>query len=113
MERLEIFADNFKYYMNLLGYTQKDIAEKLNVTQQAVNIWATGKGSPRLDKAQKLAELLNVKMTDLTEPRKAKESLQDIFDRRPELRDLLIEAEKLNKRQLKLIIDIIKVLLND
>ena len=104
-DRLKIFAENLKFYMNRLGYTQKDIAEKLGVTQQAVNIWCTGKGSPRLDKAQTLAQLLNVKMTDLTEERHPKEQTE-----RPDLQKLMDKLALCDKEQLNAIEGIIDIM---
>ena len=102
-ERLKVFAHNLTTYMNQLGYTQKDIAEKLGVTQQAVNTWTTGKNSPRMDKAQKLAHILNVEISDLVEPHTTVEI-------RPELMKLLAAAEKCTESQVDLLIRIAEAL---
>ena len=107
---LNIFADNFNFYISQLGYTQKDIAEKLGVTQQAVNTWATGKNVPRMDKAQKLAQILNVKISDLTESRVQRDSVREIIERRPDLQEVMELLSKCDKEKVDAISKIIRVL---
>ena len=42
------------------GMKQHQIADRLGLTQQAIQSWERGKSSPRLQKMRKLAEVLNV-----------------------------------------------------
>lgn len=51
-----------------LGWTQKDLAEKIGVTAQAITNWMKGKDFPRPDKLLRLAILLNLHYTALVEP---------------------------------------------
>lgn len=44
-----------------LGYSQQDIADKLNVTRSAVSGWELGRNEPDLQTIIKLKEILRVK----------------------------------------------------
>lgn len=39
------------------GYTQREVAEIIGVSEKAVIEWEAGRTSPRMEKAQKLSEL--------------------------------------------------------
>ena len=47
------------------GYTQKELAEKLRVTDKAVSRWETGKGLPDTSLLKPLADLLGVSVGEL------------------------------------------------
>lgn len=49
------------------GYTQKDLAEKLQCDVLTVQNWESGKFFPRADKMRNLAEALNVTVEELAE----------------------------------------------
>lgn len=63
----KIFADNLNKYMREKGITQTDIVEKLGVTSSTASDWCNGNKYPRVDKMQKLAELFDIYMSDLTD----------------------------------------------
>lgn len=48
-----------------LGYSQKDLAEKLNITDKAVSKWETGRSTPDVSILISLANLLGVSVTEL------------------------------------------------
>lgn len=48
-----------------LGYNQKDLAEKLNVTDKAVSKWETGRSSPDVSMLIPLAKILGVSVTEI------------------------------------------------
>lgn len=50
-----------------LGMYQQDLAERLNVTRQAISSWETGKTEPSIGMIEKLAQVLRCKKTDLIE----------------------------------------------
>ena len=50
-----------------LDMTQKDLAEKLHVTDKAVSKWETGKGFPDLKIMEPLADALQVTLYELME----------------------------------------------
>ncbi|WP_238649729.1 LexA family protein [Paenibacillus piscarius] len=56
----QIFADNLVKLLDSKKIDQRDLAEKIGVSTQAVSSWATGIKYPRIDKIQKIADYLNV-----------------------------------------------------
>ena len=48
-----------------LGLTQKELAEKLKVTDKAISRWETGKGLPDTSLLKPLAEILGVSVGEL------------------------------------------------
>lgn len=52
------------------GYTQKFLAEKLNVTVQAVSKWETGKNYPDVDLYIPICELFGITVTELIQGRR-------------------------------------------
>lgn len=47
------------------GYTQKELAEKLQVTDKAVSRWETGRGLPDTSLLKSLSDILDVSVSDL------------------------------------------------
>lgn len=47
------------------GYSQQEVAEKINVTRQTISNWETGQGAPPLDKAAELAWLYGISLDEL------------------------------------------------
>lgn len=70
------FAQKLNALMQEKGITQTDISEKLNVTSSTVSDWCNGNKYPRVDKMQRLADLLDVYMSDLTDVDKVKAPLK-------------------------------------
>jgi transcriptional regulator with XRE-family HTH domain len=58
-----------------LGYNQKDLAEKLNVTDKAVSKWETGRSSPDVSLLIPLAKILGVSVTEILNGEKISEDL--------------------------------------
>ena len=56
-----------------LGYSQKDLAEKLNITDKAVSKWETGRSSPDVSMLIPLAEELEVSVTEILNGEKISE----------------------------------------
>ena len=48
-----------------LGYSQKDLAEKLNITDKAVSKWETGRSAPDVSMLLPLSEVLGVSVTEI------------------------------------------------
>ena len=65
----EIFSANLLYYLAQKDVMQKDLAKHIGVSQATITDWIKMRTYPRMDKLQRTAEYLGVKMTDLVEPR--------------------------------------------
>ena len=50
-----------------MGLTQKDFAEKVGVSQSAINFWENGKRQPRLLQLNQIADALKISTFDLIE----------------------------------------------
>ncbi len=59
------FADKLKNIRKKIGISQEELADKINVSRQAVTKWETGKGIPDIDNMIALATLFNVSLDDL------------------------------------------------
>lgn len=73
-----IFAKNFRYYMEINNKTQKDLIEDLNVTRSAVSAWYTGKRIPRPEMLDALCDYFKIERSDLTEERKERDDKKAI-----------------------------------
>lgn len=56
---------NLGYYLSLRKLSQKDLADKLNVSQSAVTNWIKGKNSPDIETVSQICEILNISVVDL------------------------------------------------
>lgn len=56
---------NLAYYLRARHVTQKQLAERLGISQAAVNNWIKGKNAPDLDMIPSICEYLEVPMNDL------------------------------------------------
>lgn len=73
----DVFSANLLYYLAQKDVMQKDLAEHIGVAQSTVTDWIKKRTYPRMDKLQRTAEFLGVKMTDLVEPRNKVSSADD------------------------------------
>ena len=53
-------TENIKYLRSLRGFTQADIAEKLNKTKGAISNWENGLNFPNPDEVEKLCKIFDV-----------------------------------------------------
>ena len=60
-----MFCENLKTMREAKGYTQEELAIKLNVVRQTVSKWEKGLSVPDADILSKMADLLEVKVSDL------------------------------------------------
>lgn len=68
----EAFGKIIKEKRVLKGLTQKELAEKLNVTDKAVSKWETGRCYPDMSLLEPLSELLNIQTGLLEEQNEKK-----------------------------------------
>ena len=60
-----MFSDNLKRIRKEKGFSQEQLAVKLNVVRQTVSKWEKGFSVPDADLLMKLAEVLDVTVDDL------------------------------------------------
>ncbi|WP_100408432.1 helix-turn-helix transcriptional regulator [Bacillus solitudinis] len=58
---------NLKWLIPKSGKNQNEIANQMGVSKQMFSNWVSGRNYMRVDKAYKLAKILNVKVDDLYE----------------------------------------------
>jgi len=98
----EIFVRNLKFLMEDRGISQADICRVLGVSSATASDWCSGKKFPRVDKLQRLADLLGVRLSSLT----SEEGLRDYEDQKileelhqdPKLRMLFDRARNMSER---------------
>ena len=111
----EIFPRNLNYLMEDRGITQADICRVLKVSSATASDWCSGKKFPRVDKLQRLADLLGVRLSNLT----SEDGIRDYEDQQilealhqdPKLRSLFDRARNMSdhdKDRILQITDIIK-----
>ena len=61
----EKIAKNLTYYRKQAGYTQAELAEKINYSDKSVSKWEQGNGVPDIYILMRLAELYHVTVNDL------------------------------------------------
>ena len=59
------FVENVKQFRIQLGYTQKQLADKLGVGQKSVSEWEIGKSRAEYENLIKLADIFDVTLDDL------------------------------------------------
>lgn len=63
----KVFSNRLRYYMDLYGMSQKNLAEKMNVSEASISNWISGRKVPRADKVDKLCSIFNCTRSDLVE----------------------------------------------
>lgn len=56
---------NLKYLRNKFGFSQEELAEKINVSRQTVAKWENGESLPDIVKCTELATVYNVSLDEL------------------------------------------------
>lgn len=67
----KIFIQNFRNLMEKNGLTQRDVATRLNISDQLVSTWTLGKHVPRMDKIEQLCELFHCEKSDLLDSKES------------------------------------------
>lgn len=65
------------------GYSQYQLAEKLNMSKQAISNYENGKREPNYMALEAIADALNVPMTMLISPEDQKRALNEIYETYP------------------------------
>ncbi len=62
---MQIFSKNLREVRKAMGFTQKQLAEKLNTTNSSVCDWECDRAEPNLETLVRLAEILESSIDDL------------------------------------------------
>lgn len=81
------------------GFAQKELAEKLMVTDKAISRWETGKGLPDTSLLKPLGDVLGVSVTELLSGKKIEE-----VDMKERADNIILEALNYSKRMLASVI---------
>lgn len=87
------FSKKLKKIMYEKGFTQKDLAEKLGVSQAFISSWQVGKRNPKLSSIKKISEALNVPVDYFFESSENKDSKKDIKILQLEKENLRLQKE--------------------
>lgn len=96
-----MLAENIKAIRKNKGYTQEELAAKLNVTRQTVSKWEKGYSVPDADVLEKMAEILEVDIEDLLgkgTPEQKTDPNKDIADQLARLNEQLAVKDRRVKR---------------
>lgn len=89
-------------------FSQKELAEKLNVTDKAISKWETGKGMPDVSNLIPLANILDVSVTDILS---GKRTHNDIEEENKAIVQVIEQTETKSKRKIvKTIVSILLIL---
>lgn len=83
------------------GFTQKELAENLMVTDKAISRWETGKGLPDTSLLKPLGDVLGVSVTELLSGKKIEE-----VDMKERADNIILEALNYSKRMLVSVISV-------
>ena len=65
MKRDNVFGRNLDHLLHKAGIQQNELAKELGVSKSAVSMWVSGSAVPRMDKVQRMTEILNCTVNDL------------------------------------------------
>ena len=64
---MQVFAENFRYYLEKSGELKKDLAKHVNISPTTFSDWLNCRTYPRMDRIERLAEHWGITMADLVE----------------------------------------------
>ncbi len=92
-----------------INMTQKDLAEKLNITDKAVSRWETGKSYPDIEMLEKLAKVFEVSINDILNGKETVPEIREaVADKN--IVEVMKQTKKVKKKS-KIIISVLIVLL--
>ena len=84
-----MFCDNLRAARKKAGYSQREIAEKLFVSAQAVGKWERGDATPGPDAIMQLASILNISADELLDVRIKKDPADKHADKAKKAYDII------------------------
>lgn len=95
-----IFSKQLKRYLAANGLSQMEFAEKLGVSTSTVSSWCTGVKCPRMDKVDKMCEILHCRRAELIAdvmPTAFDGDISHVLERMMECRELRMLYEVANE----------------
>ncbi len=104
-----MFSDNLKELRKKKGFTQEELASKVNVVRQTVSKWEKGLSVPDADSLQKIADVLDVEVSQLLGAKiEVEEDKNDIAEQLSRINEQLVIK---NRRTKKIVAAICVILL--
>ena len=94
----DIFAKNLRYYINLYGKSQKEMAQIIGVSAPTMHDWCKGKKTPRMDKVEKLANYFGILKSDLIEDKQKQPAESELSAKK---REFMRKVEGMSDAQLE------------
>lgn len=110
-----MLGDRIKELRIRAKISQKELAEKMNVTQGAVSQWETNRTMPDMESLPILAEILSVPVSDIlndnhqSAPKPNVNAIAETIYRRPGLRALFNTAKNASEEDINLVLDMLEV----
>lgn len=79
-EQKRIFSRNLRYYIDMSGQQQTEIAASIGEKVSTFNMWVQGKSMPSVIKIQKLAEHFAINKSDLVDDKTKSPDEASFFD---------------------------------
>ena len=99
-----MFNENLKELRKNKGFTQEELASKVNVVRQTVSKWEKGLSVPDADSLQKIAEVLEVDVSQLLGAKiETEESRNEIAEQLSRINEQLVIKNRRTKKILKII----------
>ncbi len=131
-EQREIFARNFRWYVDSCGKTQRVIAKELGYSYTTVNTWYRGAALPNAAKIQTIADYFGISksnlLDDVTDPvdgvqtdvhpssyyidAETRQLAQELHDN-PDLSVMLDAYKTLSPRDAKLVMEMVRRMQNE
>lgn len=106
-----MLSENIKEYRKQKGYTQETLAQALNVVRQTVSKWEKGYSVPDADMLEKLADILEVPVSDLlgesAEPQAKSSDIEKISAQLAILNDQMAREVVRRRRNLRIVLTVI------
>lgn len=103
-EDMSMFSENLKAVRKAKGYTQEELAIKLNVVRQTVSKWEKGLSVPDADVLSRIADVLDTKVSVLLGGSVEEEAnTNDVAEQLAKISEQLAVKNRRNKRIWKII----------
>lgn len=105
--------DRLKFLRERYGYTQEELARKVELTKNAISLYEHGKRKPTLETLEAFSDIFNVTMDYLTGASDSTEVIPDIdFFLNDEERQIILEYRKSDSLEKEMILRLLRIAKN-